>query len=98
MNDGDDHSQSSELSALSEDKATAVHAFPNKGIVRIYEKVNAEGPKLIGGFARVKRVVEFLGVRSKELTKMIISGTIYKEIYRFSSRLTRKMKGQHFGN
>lgn len=66
-NNDNDSAPSSERTSSSEDKAATAHAFPNQGAIYLYEKLNAEGFKLIGSFATVKRAALILGLSSSEL-------------------------------
>jgi len=85
----DEFAPSSERSSPSEHEPDTFQALPNQGAVHIYEETNKEGFKLIGSFITVKRAAEFSGVRSKEITKVKNSGTIFREIQILHSTHTK---------
>uniref|UniRef100_UPI00241156F6 hypothetical protein n=1 Tax=Stagonosporopsis vannaccii TaxID=2606854 RepID=UPI00241156F6 len=55
--------------------------------IHIYEKSSSEGFKLIGSFVSAKRAATFLEISGSTMIKYRNSGEIYKNRYRFSSKL-----------
>ena len=55
--------------------------------IYIYEKSSSEGFKLIGSFVSARRAATFLEISGSTIIKYRNSGEIYKNRYRFSSKL-----------
>nr|QIM59409.1 cytochrome oxidase subunit II [Tolypocladium sp.] len=58
--------------------------------IYIYEKCSSEGFKLIGSFVSAKRAGKFLDISGSTIIRYRNSGEIYKDRYKFSSKLIIK--------
>jgi len=62
----------------------------NKGYpVYIYEKCDIDGFKLIGSFVSIRRAAKFLDISSSTIRLYINSGKIFKDRYKFSSKINQ---------
>lgn len=66
-------------------KMSAVKGYP----VYIYEKCDIEGFKLIGSFVSIRRAAKFLDISSSTIRLYINSGKIFKDRYKFSSKINQ---------
>lgn len=64
-------------------KMSATKGYP----VYIYEKCDIEGFKLIGSFVSIRRAAKFLDISSTSIRLYINSGKIFKDKYKFSSKI-----------
>nr|YP_009254035.1 hypothetical protein [Hypomyces aurantius]ANC62720.1 hypothetical protein [Hypomyces aurantius] len=65
-------------------KMSAVRGNP----VYIYEKCSSEGFELIGSFVSARKAGKFLDISGSTVIRYKNSGEIFKDRYKFSSKLT----------
>lgn len=59
---------------------------PRGNPIKVYEKCDSSGFKLIGSFVSARRAAIFLDLSKSTIMKYMHSGLIYKDRYQFSSK------------